>query len=267
MSNIDAVNALLTAIHFNRFAEIEARHAPDALFNSFRGPTTHGSVSIADWHRGFLKDYADCCYTELEYIEAGNVVAARATLTAKGYDWRAFTQRVVEVFEFAPDAGPIVSRRLYAMLPDLELDKPTTTALTHALESRGGSASSSRALVDGFYAALFGGDSEGAKAVLAGKAALIDSVYGTANGPDNMLALMAAIPHPAFGSWRVTGSVAGAKDVLVEAAIEPTRPRAADWVRVVDGKISVIESYWMLREIGVSQESRRRYTKQVILPI
>lgn len=267
MSNIDAVNALLTAIHFDRFGEIEARHAPDAQFNSFRGPSLRDSVSIADWHRGFLKDYADCNYTELEYIESGNVVAARATLTAKGYDFRAFTQRVVEVFEFAVDGGPIVSRRLYAMLPDLELDKPTSAALTNALESRGGTADASKALVDGHYAALFAGDGEGAKAALADNAALIDSVYGTANGPDNILALMATVPLPAFGSWRVTRSVASAKDVFVEASIDPNRPRAADWVRVVDGKIGVIETYWMLREIGVTQETRERYIKQVILPI
>ena len=267
MSNIDSVNALLTAIHFDRFAEIEARHAPDALFQSFRGPTLRDSVSISDWHRGFLKDYADCNYTELEYIESGDVVAVRATLAAKGYDFRAFTQRVVEVFEFAGDGGPIISRHLYAMLPDLELDKPTTGALTNALESRGGSASASQALVDGFYAALFSGDAEGARPALADKAAIIDSVYGTANGPDNIFALMAAIPSPAFGSWRVTRSVASAKDVLVEASIDPNRPRAADWVRVVDGKIGVIESYWMLREIGLTQAQGERYIKQVILPI
>ena len=78
---------------------------------------------------------------------------------------------------------------------------------------------------------------------------------------------MAAIPQPAFGSWRVTQSVAGAKDVCVEASIDPNRPRAADWVRVVDGKIGVIETYWMLREIGVTEENRERYVKQVILPI
>ena len=267
MSNIDAANALLTAIHFDRFAEIEARHAPDALFHSFRGPTLRDSVSIADWHREFLKDYADCSYTELEYIESGNVVAVRATLAAKGYDWRAFTQRVVEVFEFAGEGGPIVSRHLYAMLPDLELDKPTTAALTNALESRGGSASASQSLVDGFYRDLFAGDSEAAKAALAEKAALIDSIYGTAIGADNIFALMAAMPSPAFGSWRVTRSVAGARDVFVEAAIDPNRPRGADWVRVVDGKIGVIETYWMLREIGVTQETRERYIKQVILPI
>ena len=173
----------------------------------------------------------------------------------------------VEVFEFAVDGGPIVSRRLYAMLPDLELDKPTSAALTNALESRGGTADASKALVDGHYAALFAGDGEGAKAALADNAALIDSVYGTANGPDNILALMATVPLPAFGSWRVTRSVASAKDVLVEASIDPNRPRAADWVRVVDGKIGVIETHWMLREIGVTQETRERYIKQVILPI
>ncbi len=267
MSNIDAVNALLTAIHFDRFAEIEARHAPDAQFWSFRGPTLRDSVSIADWHREFLKDYADCNYTELEYIESANVVAVRATIMAKGYDFRPFSQRVIEVFEFDGDGGQIVARRLYAMLRDLELDKPTNAALTNALESRGGTASASQTLVDGFYAALFSSDGENAKAPLADKAAVIDSIYGTANGPDNILALMAAIPRPAFGSWRVTQSIAGAKDVCIEASIDPNRPRAADWVRVVDGQIGVIETYWMLREIGVTEENRERYVKQVILPI
>ena len=59
MSNIPAVNELITAINFDRFSEIEAHHRPDAVFQSFRGPTLRDSVSIADWHRELLRDYAD----------------------------------------------------------------------------------------------------------------------------------------------------------------------------------------------------------------
>jgi len=62
MSNIDAVNALITAINFDRFAEIEARHNPDVTFSSFRGPTVTSSVGVEDWQRTFLRDYADCNY-------------------------------------------------------------------------------------------------------------------------------------------------------------------------------------------------------------
>lgn len=267
MSNIDAVNALLTAIHFDRYAEIEARHAPDAVFMSFRGPTLRDSVSIADWQRTFLREYADCIYTSLDYVESGNTVAVRATLEAKGYDWRAFTQRVVEVFEFDGDGGPIVARRLYAMQPDLELDKPTAAALANALESRGGSASAAKAAAEAFIAAVISGDADGAKGVLGDKAALIDSVYGTANGPDNVFALAAGIPRPAFGYLRATNVLAGEKDALIEVSVDPARPRAAEWIRMTDGKIGVIETYWMLREIGITPESKKRHVKQVILPI
>lgn len=266
MSNIDAVNALLTAIHFDRYAEIEARHAPDAVFMSFRGPTLRDSVAIADWHREFLRDYADCNYTELEYIESGNTVALRATIEAKGYDWRAFTQRVVEVFDF-DETGAIVSRRLYAMLPDLELDKAATAALANAVETRGGSASGTKAAAEAFAKAQAEGDAEGMKALLAEKAALIDSVYGVANGPGSIVELTAKVPRPAFGYLRATSIVAGQKDALAEISVDPARPRAAQWMRVVDGKIAVVETYWMLREIGVAPETKTRHMKQVILPI
>ena len=73
MSNIDAVNALLTAIHFDRFSEIEARHQPDVTFWSFRGPTLRDSVSVADWHRTFLRDYADCLAVVAKRVAAGIV--------------------------------------------------------------------------------------------------------------------------------------------------------------------------------------------------
>src|SRR5688500_15022043 len=110
MSNIDAVNALITAVNFDRFAEIEARHAPSATFWSFRGPTLQDSLGIADWHREFLRDYADCNYADLEYVSDESTVAVRATLEAKGYDWRAFTQRVVDVYRLEHEA--VVERRL-----------------------------------------------------------------------------------------------------------------------------------------------------------
>lgn len=266
MSNIDAVNELLTAIHFDRFAEIEARHNPDATFHSFRGPNLADSVSISDWHRAFLKDYADCNYGELEYIEAGETVATRATLTAKGYDWREFTQRVIEVFEFAD--GGVQRRRLYGMVPNVELDKPTTAAMTAATGFKGGSASATKATVEKFFAAILGGDTDAAREHLDDKAALIDSAYAIVNGPDAILSQLAALPRPAFGAWRTTNVLAGAKDALVELAIDPKRPRAAEWVRLVEGKIKVIETYWMFREVGISPDFRgERHQRRAILPI
>jgi hypothetical protein len=265
MSNIDAVNALITAINFDQFAEIEALHNPDVFFTSFRGPTLHDSVAVGDWYRTFLRDYADCNYTELEYLEEGEAVAIRATIEAKGYDWRPFTQRMVETYDFA--AGGIAERRIYAMLQDLELDKPSTASLNNAIEFRGGSASATKAAVDGYYSALLTGDKEAALTFLAPKATLIDTVYGTVNGPESIFELTRGIPMPAFGTNRVVRSFFGAKDALVEIAIDPSRPRRADWVRLVDGKIQVIETYWMFREIGVQPGAKRRHARQVIMPI
>jgi hypothetical protein len=265
MSNIDAVNALITAINFDQFAEIEARHNPDVLFSSFLGPTLHNSVAVGDWYRTFLRDYADCNYTELEYLENGESVAIRATIEAKGYDWRAFSQRVVETYDFVE--GGVAERRIYGMLEDLVLDKPSTASLTNAVEFQGGSANATQAAVDGFYAALLSGDKDTALTFLAPKATLIDTVYGIVNGPESIFELSTNIPMPAFGTNRVVRTFAGAKDALVEIAIDPTRPRRADWVRLVDGKIQVIETYWMLREIAVQPESKRRHARQVIMPI
>lgn len=266
MTNIEAVNALITAINFDRFAEIEARHAPDATFISFRGPTCIDSISIGDWHREFLEAYADCNYGETEYIEQGDVVATRATITAKGTDWREFSQRVVEVFRV--DGDEVTERRLYGMLPDLVLDKPATAAMTNATGYRGGSASATKSAVDGFFGNLLKGDRDTAKTFLDPKSAFIDSLYGIAIGPDAILDLIQATPKPIFGSWRIANTYCGPKDALVELAIDPSRPRAAHWVRIVDGKIAVIESYWMFREIGVDPfvEKRKRHVKQVILP-
>ncbi|MEO8539187.1 MAG: nuclear transport factor 2 family protein [bacterium] len=269
MSNIPYVNELITAINFDRFSEIEAHHREDAVFHSFRGPTLRDSVAIADWHREFQRDYADCNYAELEYIEQGKSVGLRATIEAKAYDWRPFTQRVIEVFDFDDD-GEIAGRRLYGMLRDLEFDKPTTASMTDALGYKGGSASATKATIDKFYGALFSGDPAGALEQMHEKATCIDGVYGIANGAQTILDFLRQIPMPAFGRLRVTNILAGEHDALVELAIDPTRPRFADWVRIVDGKIRVIEGYAMLREIGVNpyeNYANDRHRRQVILPI
>ena len=265
MTNIDAVNALLTAINFDRFDEIVALHRADAVFNSFRGPTLRDAVSIGDWHRTFLRDYADCNYTDVEYIEEGADVALRATIEAKGYDWRPFTQRVAEVVTVTGEL--ITLRKQYGMLRDVELDKPSTTALNNALEFRGGTPAETNAIAAGFFSAVLAGDDEQAASFLADKAALIDSVYGVTTTPGNVLALLHARPLPAFGLPRVTHTYAADKSALVEVAIDPSRPREAHWLRVVDGKILVIESYWMLREVGIIESDDARQQRQVIMPI
>ncbi len=265
MSNVDAVKALLTAIHLDRFADIEAAHLPDATLRPFGGPSVRGSVGIQDWYTEFLRSYADCTYAEAEFVEDGDTVAVRATIKAKGFNWREFTQRVVDVCDMKD--GLVARRRLYAMLPDLELDKPATAVMNNASGYRGGTAEETRNVVQGFYNALFGGDADGAKAFLDGKAAFIDSVYGVVTGPEAIMDLLSKMPRPAFGSWRATHILCGTKDAVVELAIDPARPRAADWVRIVDGKIAVIERYWMLREIGISPDSQKRHLRRVIHPM
>lgn len=269
MSNIPAVNALITAINFDRFAEIEAHHSPDATFHSFRGPNLRGSVAIADWHREFLRDYADCNYTELEYIEQGQTVAVRATIEAKAYDWRPFTQRVVDVFTLN-DGGEVVQRRLYGMVRDIELDKPATASMNDATGFKGGSASATKAVIDKVEAAVLAGDTDGLKELVHEKATLIDGVYGVASGLDNVIGLRSTRPRPAFGQVRTVNVLCGEHDALIEAAVDPARPRAADWIRIVDGKVRVVETYWMLREIGVNpyeNYANDRHRRQVILPI
>jgi len=226
MSNIPAVNSLITAINFDRFAEIEAHHAHGAIFQSFRGPTLRDSVGIADWHREFLRDYADCNYAELEYIEQENVVAVRATIEAKAYDWRPFTQRIVEVFEFNDD-GEIEQRRMYGMLRDIELDKPATASMTDAQGYRGGSPSETKSTIEKLLAGLASDDMDAVKELVNEKATLIDGVYGVATGSDNVIALMAARPRPPFGTERVTRVLAGDHDAVLELAIDPSRPRLA----------------------------------------
>lgn len=268
MSNLDAVNALVTAINFDRFEEIEARHQPDVVFETFRGPAIHGSVAVADWHRTFQQLYADCTYTALEFVDDGDTVCLRATIEAKGYDWRAFEQRVVEVFRMAD--GVIAERRLYAMLRDVEFDKQATAALAAAREYRGGSVGETRAAVEGFLAAVREGDLDAARGFCHDKMAMVDGVYGSAGGGENVIALMAAIPRPALGLERMTHLYAGGHDALVEFAVNPERPRGARWFRLVEGKIVLVEGYWMLREIGLDPRedlAQDRHRRQVILPI
>lgn len=268
MSNIESVSALLTAINFDRFEEIQARHHPDVVFTSFRGPTVHGNVEVADWHREFLRDYADCSYIDVEFIESGDTVCARATIEAKGYDWRRFEQRVIEVFRF--EEGLVLERRLYGMLRDIEFDKATTAAMTNALGYKGGSVAETSKTSAALGVALSARDAGAASALFAENPVVIDGVYGLAIGLDGMEMLAAARPKPAFGIERVTASYAGDHDAVSESSIDPARPRKAEWLRFVDGKILVDEVYWMLREIGVNpfeNYARDRHRRQVILPI
>ena len=268
MSNVDAAHALLTAINFDRFEEIEARHHPGVLFHSFRGPILRDSISVGDWHRNFARDWADCSYEDIEDIDAGDVVVSRATIHAKGYDWRAFTQRVVEVMRFVE--GEVVERRLYGMLRDIAFDKLVTAAMENALGYRGGSAAATAATVEAAFTALLAGDMEVAKEHFHDKPALIDGVYGLATGFEPMTAMMAGTPRPAFGVPRISALYAAERTALVEVSVDPSRPRAAHWVRLVDGKIIIIETYWMLREIGIPPDvnyANDRHRRQVILPI
>ena len=269
MSNTDAALALIRAINHDDFDAILAAHRSDVQFYSFRGPNLRDSVSVREWYRDFLERYADCTYTEPEVIEEGNVVAVRAVITAKGYDWREFEQNVVDVMEF-DDQGLVVSRRLYAQQRDVVLDKGPAAALKAATGADGGSQSATRKAVDDFYAALLGGDNDGARALIHDKSAYIDSVYGIGAGADAILDIVSQIPQPLFGSWRITASAAGKDSAIVEMAIDASRPRAADFVRVLDGKVSVIEGYWMLREIGVNpfeEYSNDRHMRRVSQPI
>jgi hypothetical protein len=269
MSQIDAVNELITAVNFDRFEEIEACHDPAVSFHSFRGPILNDSIAVGDWHRQFQRNYADLSYTENEYIEQGNVVAVRTTLTAKGYDWRPFEQRAVDVFVLGEDQG-IVQRRLYAMLRDIELDRPVATAHSAAMAAKGGAVSGTKGILDKFYAAVLAQDADAMKELLHDKAAIIDSVYGIDAGPARVLEILTSVPRPAFGVLRVTGAFAGENAGIVELSYDAARPRVAHWVRILDGKVALIEVYWMLREIGMNpfeEYSRDRHRRQVILPI
>ncbi|MCY3882631.1 MAG: nuclear transport factor 2 family protein [Chloroflexi bacterium] len=267
MPNSAVVEALVTAINYDRFDEIQDLHAPGVVFHSFRSPMLRDSVAVRDFHHELLERYADCTYTEVEAVEDGGVVAVRATIEAKGYDWRAFQQRVLDISRVEDDL--IVDRRLYGMMRDIELDKPALAAMDAANEFRGGSARSTRRLVRGLYEKLIAGERDEAAESLDEKITLVDSVYGIVSGVDAVLDLLDATPRPAFGYPRLTAVVAGEKDAAVEIAIDPARPRIADWVRIVEGKVQVIERHWMLREIGINpfvEYARDRHRRQVILP-
>ena len=267
MPNSDVVEALVTAINYDRFDEIQALHHPGVVFHSFRSPMLRDSVAVRDFHRELLQRYADCTYTDAESVEDGGATALRATIEAKGYDWRAFQQRVLDIVRVEDDL--IVDRRLYGMMRDIELDKPALAAMDAANAFRGGSPRSTRRLVRGLYEKLIAGDRDEVADSLDEKVALIDSVYGIVSGVDAVLDLLEATPRPAFGYPRLTAVVAGEKDAAVEIAIDPARPRIADWVRLVEGKVKVIERHWMLREIGINpfvEYSRDRHSRQVILP-
>ncbi len=268
MANSESATALLTAINLNRFDEIVARHTPDVEFRSFRGPALSNSIAVGDWHRDFLAHYADCTYEDAELFDDGETVCIHANIAAKGYDWRPFTQPALEVMDFRDER--VASRRLYGMLRDLELGKAETAALKAAKEYPGAKARATKKVVKAFYTALLEGDDEAAIEQLDESAAFIDAVYGIANGPKEILELLKAIPAPAFGQLRVTNLYAGTKDAVVEQAIEPSRPRSADWVRILEGKIKVIERFWMLREIGLNpfeEYSRDRHQKPAVPPI
>lgn len=269
MTHLEAVQELIEAIDYDRFTEIEALHAPGATFHSFRGPILHDAISIGDWHREFNRNYADLTYTENELIEDGDTVAVRTTFDAKGYDFRRFSQRALDVFELDSD-DLVVHRRLYAMLRDLEFEKPVQTAYDFAVETRGGSVSGTRSAVTKFYESLLGGDAEGLPDLLHDKSAYIDSVYGVAAGKDAFAEIWAMVPRPAFGAWQIAAITAGDNAAVVELVIDPTRPRLAHFVRVVEGKIAVIEAYWMIRELGMNpfeEYARDRQHRRANLPI
>ena len=267
MPNSDVVEALVTAINYDRLDQIQALHAPGVVFHSFRSPMLRDSVAVRDFHTELLQRYADCTYLDAETAEDGDAVALRATIEAKGYDWRSFQQRVLDISRV--EDGLIADRRLYGMVRDIELDRPALAAMDAAAAFRGGSPRATRRLVRGLYENLLAGEREAAAEAFDEKITLIDSVYGIVSGADAVLDLIEATPGPAFGYSRLTAVLAGDKNAAVEIAIDPARPRIADWVRIVEGKVMVIERHWMLREIGVNpfvEYSRDRHRRQVILP-
>ncbi|MYK26695.1 MAG: nuclear transport factor 2 family protein, partial [Dehalococcoidia bacterium] len=206
MPTSDVVEALVTAINYDRFEDIQALHAPGVVFHSFRSPMLRDSVAVRDFHHELLERYADCTYTEVEAVEDGGAVAVRATIEAKGYDWRAFQQRVLDVSRVEDDL--IVDRRLYGMMRDIELDKPALAATDAANAFRGGSPRSTRRLVRGLYEKLIASERDEAAESLDEKVTLIDSVYGIVSGVDAVLDLLEATPRPAFGYPRLTAVVA-----------------------------------------------------------
>ena len=156
------------------------------------------------------------------------------------------------------------------MFRDIEFEKPIAAAMYNARGFRGGSASQTKKTVQEMLNALAAGDMDAGRAFFADKAVMIDGVYGSVAGFDKMVDLVGSIPQPAFGQQRVTSLTAGDHVALVEASYDPSRPRKAEWYRLVDGKIMVVEVYWMLREIGVRPNenyANDRHMRKVILPI
>ena len=267
MSTSGTVDALISAIERERFRDIAELHQAGAALHTFRGPTAWGGVAIGEWYGRFLRDYADCSYTERSLVEDGEVAALRATIEAKGYDWRVFEQHVLEFVEF--EEGLISARRIYAMPARIEYPKPALDALQKLEGTAGGGPAPVAAAARGFVDALLEGDRDGAAALLADDAVLIDGVFGVATGSEAVLELVSTLPSPAFGTWRLLRCIAGENAAALELAIDPQRPRAGAWIRVNEERVAAIEMYWMLREIGVTTGvvSIPRHPKQVILPI
>jgi hypothetical protein len=135
---------------------------------------------------------------------------------------------------------------------------------------RGGSASSTRQAVEALITAQAAGDVDGMKAAAHDRMAYIDGVYGVTLGVDSAQALFESRPRPSFGVERRIRVLATDHTAVAEMAIDPSRPRAADFYRLVDGKVRVIERYWMLREIGFRPDenyAQDRHTRKVIFPI
>ncbi|MDZ7728513.1 MAG: hypothetical protein U5Q44_10180 [Dehalococcoidia bacterium] len=198
MSHIDAAKALIRAIDYDTFSQIETAHHPLCTFHSFRGPILQDALAIADWHRIFARNYADLTYTESEYIEQDDTVAVRATLEAKGYDWRRFHQRAVDVMEF-DEYELVTGRRLYAMLRDIEFEKQVENAFKFASEAKGGKQAKTEEIVRNYYTAILSGDDETARGLLNEKCAHIDPIYGVAAGADAMVEIPASVPEA--GVW------------------------------------------------------------------
>jgi hypothetical protein len=82
MSNIDTVNELLTAINSTASTRSRrtTRRTSSPLVPRADPPRLGVRRRLAS---RILRDYADCNYTDLEYIEDGDHVAVRATIEAR----------------------------------------------------------------------------------------------------------------------------------------------------------------------------------------
>ena len=129
---------------------------------------------------------------------------------------------------------------------------------------------STRATVRDLVRAFAAGEIETARSLFHEKPVLIDGVYGLAAGWEAMGELTVSRPAPFFGVQRSTALYAGDHVAAAEFALDQSRPRSIEWLRLVDDKVIVTETYWMLREIGVQPDenyARDRHQRQVILPI